>query len=224
MSAQIREQQIRRITTGELPPGERMPPERDLAHQFEVARTSVRAAIQGLQSLGVVERRGTRTQEAEHLPTVVVEPSDGRMDFVTELFETRRVLEVPIFTLAAQRADADARARVAELAGRFHDALDIAEFRRLDREFHTTLASSCGNPLLIELYGKVLDQLFRSSEFDALLGAEKNRAEVARIVADSCAAHAAIAAAFVAGDVAAVEEHAAAHVRTVERSMVADLG
>ncbi|MGI9606237.1 MAG: FadR/GntR family transcriptional regulator [Acidimicrobiales bacterium] len=223
VSSQIREQLLRRITTGELPPGARMPSERDLAEQFRVARTSVREAMQGLLSLGVIERRGNRSFVAEHLPSVVVERPDGQKDFVSELFETRRVLEVPIFSLAAARADDAARQRVADLAARFRPDLDIGEFRRLDREFHTTIASSCGNPLLIELYGKVLDELFRSREFDALLSNTENRANVKRIVADSCAAHASIAASFVSGDIAGVEQHAAGHVGSVEHSMVDDL-
>ena len=45
-----------------------IPSERDLAEQFRVARTSVREAIQGLLSLGVIERRGNRSFVVEHLP------------------------------------------------------------------------------------------------------------------------------------------------------------
>ena len=183
VSSQIRVQLQQRIETGDLAPGTRMPSERELSDQFQVARTSVREAIQGLVSLGLIERRGNRSYVAEHLPEVALGRNDDRKTFVTELFETRRVLEVPIFELATVRADDAARQRVLELSRRFEDDLDIAEFRRLDREFHTTITTSCGNPLLIELYGKVLDRLFRSSEFDALLSDVKNRPEVQRIVA-----------------------------------------
>ena len=56
-------------------------------------------------SLGVIERRGNRTCVSEHLPEVSVERGDNRKTFVRELFETRRVLEAPIFALAAERAD-----------------------------------------------------------------------------------------------------------------------
>lgn len=223
VSSQIRAQLMRRITTGDLAPGAQMPSERDLADQFQVARTSVREAMQGLLSLGVVERRGNRSFVAEHLPEVTVDVPDDRKGFVVQLFETRRVLEVPIFRLAAQRATDAERRAVADLAAKFHDDLDIASFRALDREFHTTIATACGNPLLIELYGKVLDQLFRSREFDALLGDEANRPSVRRIIADSCAAHRAISAALTDGDPAAIEQAAAGHVGSVEQSMVDDL-
>lgn len=223
VSSQIRAQLMRLITTGDLAPGQPMPSERDLADQFRVARTSVREAMQGLLSLGVVERRGNRSFVAEHLPEVTVAAPDDRLGFVTQLFETRRVLEVPVFRLAAERAGDAERQRVAAVVARFHDDLDIASFRALDREFHTTVAAACGNPLLIELYGKVLDQLFRSHEFESLLGDEQNRPSVRRIIADSCAAHRRIASALAAGDPDLIEACAADHVGSVEQSMVADL-
>lgn len=223
VSAQIRSQLLKRIETGELAPGAPMPSERDLSDRFQVARTSVREALQGLLSMGVIERRGNRSYIAEHLPTVVVEPGTNRETFVAELFETRRVLEVPIFEMAAKRADDESRQRIATIAKLFREPLDIVEFRRLDREFHTSIAQCCGNPLLIELYGKVLDELFRSGEFDELLGAVSNREEVAQIIADASAAHMAIAEAFQASDVEAVRAVTQSHLDQVEHSMVADL-
>ena len=223
VSAQIRSQLLERIKTGDLAPGTRMPSERDLSDQFHVARTSVREAMQGLLSLGVVERRGNRSFVAEYLPDVVVNRDHNNKSFVAELFETRRVLEVPVFELAAARATEEARATVKTLSAQFSSALAITEFRKLDRAFHTTIASSCDNPLLLELYGKVLDQLFRSQEFDALLGSEKNRASVEAIIAASSADHVAIADAFVASDPAAMRRATEAHLNAVEQSMLDDL-
>lgn len=223
VSGQIRFQLLHRMTTGELAPGSQMPSERALSEQFAVARTSVREAMQGLVSMGVVERRGNRSYVAEHLPDVQVEQKEAHTSFVSDLFETRRLLEVPIFELAACRADDEARNAVAALARRFDEDLELDEFRRLDREFHTTIAASCNNPLLIELYGKVLDQLFRSHEFDTLLRAEQNKDEVRLIVAASSAAHRAIAKAFVAGDTEVCRAEAVKHLDDVEHSMVSDL-
>lgn len=223
VSGQIRSQLLERITTGELAPGSRMPSERDLSERFDVARTSVREAMQGLVSTGVVERRGNRSYVAEHLPDVVFAPGGDRKSFVAELFETRRLLEVPLFELAAERASPEDRTRVAALAAKFHDGLELGEFRRLDSEFHTTVAGCCGNPLLIELYGKVLDQLFRSAAFFTLLSSERNQAEVARIIAGSAVAHRAIAVAFATGDPAVVRAAVESHLDEVEHAMVADL-
>ena len=128
-----------------------------------------------------------------------------------------------MFVMATERAGDEQRARVGALAKRFDDELDISSFRRLDREFHTTIAAACGNPLLIELYGKVLDLLFRSGEFDELLSDVTNRREVGEIITDSSVAHRAIAAAFMAGDEAAVRDATAGHLASVEQAMVENL-
>ncbi|MES4791934.1 MAG: FadR family transcriptional regulator, partial [Chloroflexota bacterium] len=54
----IREAISERIRAGLLAPGSQLPCERELSEQFGVARTSVREAMQGLVTLGVLERRG----------------------------------------------------------------------------------------------------------------------------------------------------------------------
>lgn len=223
VSAQIRAQMLQRITTGDMPPGSRIPSERELSESFSVARTSVREAMQVLLSMGVIERRGNRSFVAEQLPEVMVSTGEERRTFVTELFETRRVLEVPIFVLAAQHADDAARVQIADVAAQFVRGLDIQQFRQLDRLFHTTIASACGNSLLIELYSKVLDRLFRSADFEELLGAERNRAEVERIVEEASDAHRRIATAIGAHDIDGVRRAAETHLDEVERSLVDDL-
>jgi GntR family transcriptional regulator, transcriptional repressor for pyruvate dehydrogenase complex len=223
VSEQIRGQLLQRILSGELRPGTPLPSERVLCEHFDVARTSVREAIHGLMSLGVIERRGRRAHVVELLPEVRVPIADQRKDTVRQLFETRRVLELPIFELAAGRATDDERRDIAALADSFRADLALTEFRRLDRQFHTTLAAACGNPLLFELYGKVLDALFRSGEFESLLFDEVNEAEVAVIVAESAADHRAIADAIVAGDPVAVVARAEQHLGNVEQRMLEDL-
>ena len=45
------------ILEGSLAPGEKLPPERELAKQFEVSRPSLREAIQKLEAKGLVTRR-----------------------------------------------------------------------------------------------------------------------------------------------------------------------
>jgi len=220
---EIRDQLLSNISSGELGPGHRVPSERDLCDQFGVARTSVREAIQGLVSVGIIERRANRTYVAEHLPTVTLEAIDIRKERVRELFEVRRLIELPLMELAAKRATAPERAEVAALAERFAQPLELAEFRALDRQFHGTIALACGNSLLRELYGKVLDALFASEEFESLLEAERNKAEVAQIVELSSADHLAIAAGFVADDPSATLQSAARHLDQVEQRMIGRL-
>lgn len=220
LSSQIRDQLLGRITSGVLEPGAKVPSERSLSEQFGVARTSVREAMQGLVSMGVVVRRGNRSYVAEQLPDVSFDQVDDRKEFVRQLFETRRLLEVPIIELAAQRADDTQRAEISEIAAAFHGAMGLDEFRDLDRTFHAAISNACGNPLLVEVYGKVLARLFRSEGLESLLSDDANRDEVGVIVSEAAAQHAALAEAVADGDAEAAAREGVAHLRAVERSLI----
>jgi len=223
VTSRISEELSKRLTSGELPPGSALPSERILADQFRVGRTSVREAISGLVSLGLIERRGNGSFVTEHLPQVSIPVSDERKDFVSLLFETRRVLELPIFELAAFRATDAERADIVAVGRKFSDEMPLVEFRELDRLFHNSVAAACGNRLLFELYGKVLDALFQSEAFNSLLFDRANEEGVARIIARSGREHRAIANSLLAGDPVGVLEASEAHLESVERQIVDDL-
>ena len=220
LSAQIRDQLLERILSGALAPGVRVPSERDLSEQFRVARTSVREAMQGLLSVGVIERRGNRSYVVEHLPDVSFDQVDDRKEFVRQLFETRRLLEVPIIELATRRATPAQREEIRRVAERFSPGMELQEFRELDHAFHALISRACANPLLVEVYGKVLSRLFRSEGIEALLSDEANRTEVRQIVGDAATQHAALASAVAAGDVEGAVAEGTKHLAAVERGMI----
>ncbi len=223
VSQEVRDRLYEAIRSGALTPGAALPSERSLCEDFGVARTSIREAIQGLVGLGLVERRGNRTHVAELLPELPVAMSDSRKVKVHELFEVREAIEVPMVRYTVARATDAERDEIAELAARFTPRMDVDEFRTLDRAFHWKLASACGNDLLAELYGKVLDRLFHSADFSSLLTARVNVKAVRVIVRDSCTAHRRIADAVLRrspDDVAAAVEM---HLDQVENQLIARL-
>ena len=217
----VREALLDNIRSGALPPGSRLPSERVLCEQFAVARTSVREAIQGLASLGMVERRGNRLHVTEHLPGVNL--SDNRKRSVTHVFEVRRLVEVPMAELAARRAADDSRAWIAEIGRTFQANMGLDEFRKRDRQFHEAIAAACGNPALAELHGKVLDSLFRSTDFDSLLTARQNAAIVRQLISEATDAHRDISEGIRKGRVSLVRRAAEAHLNQVEALMVAQM-
>ena len=222
MAAEIRDRLLASMRVGDLAPGDRLPAERQLCQEFGVARTSVREAMQMLFSLGVIERRGNRAHVVEHLPSIDFSRlgPDGRKHTVRQLFETRRVIEMPIVELAVARATDAERRSIAELAKGFRPGMALGEFRALDRAFHAAIAEACGNELLAEVYRKVLAALFESDEFASLLYAEANRDEVAAIVVHAGEDHGAIADAFVSGDPVAGLAAVEAHLSDIEHRMI----
>src|SRR5690606_25405214 len=98
---------------GDLKPGEKLPPERELAKRFGVSRNSVREALQALETSGAIEiRQGggsyIKTSEVHLLSTklskTVLEAETHLLD---EMLELRRLLESEAASLAAQRASPD---------------------------------------------------------------------------------------------------------------------
>ena len=221
LTEEVRQALLESIRSGDLPTGSPMPSERTLCEQFGVARTSVREAIQGLVSLGLVERRGNRTYVTELLPDVALD--DARKRSVTDIFEVRRLVEIPIAELAARRADDQQREQIREITSAFDASMPLEEFRAADHRFHAAVASACGNSSLAELYGKVLDTLFKSTDFDSLLSASENQTVVRRVISDATKAHRDIAASLCDGDVEAVRKAAEEHLNQVEALMVAQM-
>ncbi|WP_460795787.1 FadR/GntR family transcriptional regulator [Microbacterium sp. GXF0217] len=143
----------RLIATGAVAPGERLPPERALAEQLSVSRTTVREAMHELENKRLIERtrgRGTRVRElgAEARDLDALVASAGRHDDVAEL---RFAVEPLLARLAAQRATSASIAALEELVLASTGPITAARSLELDTTFHQTLASAAGNPLLSEL-------------------------------------------------------------------------
>ena len=223
VSQEVGDRLYEAIRSGALLPGAALPSERSLCEDFGVARTSVREAIQGLVSRGLIERRSNRTYVAELLPDMPVAHADERKIKVHELFEVREAIELPMVRLTVARATDEERAEIAALASRFSANMSVQEFRALDHEFHWKLATACGNALLSELYGKVLDKLFRSSEFTSLLSARVNSKAVRLIVKESSVWHRSIADAIIRRSPDDVVTAMRNHLSSVEEHLIARL-
>lgn len=215
LSEQVRDDIQSRIASGELQPGSQLPAERALAEQFGVARTSVREAMQALVAVGVVERRGNRSFVVEQLPGAEVPEADGRKKAIRALLESRRVLELCLFELAAARATARERKEVLDLAMR-PAPTNLEEFPLVDRQFHAALAGSCANPVLVEVYGRVLDALvLQDLSAGWVLGVPEG-SDPGEVIARAAGEHRAIAEAFVAGDAVAMLAAAEQHIGPIE--------
>jgi GntR family transcriptional repressor for pyruvate dehydrogenase complex len=221
VSAEVREALIAGIRNGTLPAGSPLPPERALCEQFDVARTSVREALQGLVMIGMLEKRGNRSYVVERLPEVQFDAADRRKERVRELFEVRQVVEVPLARLAACRATESERKEILSLAAEFDNDMELHRFRELDWMFHTAVARASHNATLAELHSKVLESLFHSTEFDELLYSRSNREIVREVIRSAAHAHQAIARAIGEADWAAVVDASEAHLANVEEQMTA---
>jgi len=145
------------IKTEGMKPGDRLPPERELAKQLGISRPSLRAGLGSLISMGVLKsRQGAGTFLVDGPPALDSEPLRLLAELhgfsYEHMFETRSILEVGATGLAAERATGEDLATMAEEIAEMFAALnDPQQFLVHDMAFHRAVAAASGNPTLATL-------------------------------------------------------------------------
>jgi GntR family uxuAB operon transcriptional repressor len=147
-SAEIAAELRHSIVSGELGSHQRLAPERLLASQYGVARGTVREALSQLATEGLLEiKAGSGAYVRKHdasstLPVLNVRP--------LELIDARFALEPHICRLAVLHARQQDLIKLEELQLIMEDNVhNPVGFSQADAAFHTLLAESTGNTLLI---------------------------------------------------------------------------
>ncbi len=165
---QVAEQVERLILKGVLKPGDRLPPERDLARKFGVARSSIRDAIRTLEVMGILESRqghGTVVREisAETLVVPLHNVLMHKREMVAELLDVRRMIEPALAARAAANASEEELAQLEDILDR-----QQAKVRRgepgidEDSEFHYTVAVAARNGVILKVLDLLMDLLRES--------------------------------------------------------------
>ncbi|GGK40142.1 FadR/GntR family transcriptional regulator [Nocardia camponoti] len=154
VSAEVAAHLERLIIDGTLRAGDRLPPERELATSLNVSRSSLREAMFELESKKLVDRKQGSGSTVAAFPVGATELHDNLADLDTELAyatELRDLVEPRIAQLAAQRAVESNLLSLHDVIERSDESLSPEESMALDIEFHTLLAHSAQNPLLVTL-------------------------------------------------------------------------
>lgn len=140
------------IRLGLLPPGTRLPAERELCARLGIARSTLRQALLALAQSGhlyATRGRGGGTFVADPQPPAGPPPPEVVSQW-RETCDQRMAVEVGIAVLAAERAAPEALDGLAELVKAIDATLDdFASYRRLDVRFHVALAETTGSPGLV---------------------------------------------------------------------------
>lgn len=131
LAESVAQQLLGQIRTKGLAPGTRMPSERELMTALGVGRSTIREAMNGLAMLGVIDIRHGQG-------AFVLDPDAGTVvprgiavalsrGITRDLFEARRLVEVHVARLAAERrTDADLT-EIAEALANHERAIDTGE-------------------------------------------------------------------------------------------------
>jgi GntR family transcriptional repressor for pyruvate dehydrogenase complex len=202
------------ISSGVLRPGDRLPPEAELATQLGASRNTAREAIRALVTARVLDvRRGDGTFVTSLRPELLL---DGisfaaevlQADFSLELVAVRRILEGAATGLAAQRMTdeiiQDLRACLEQMrSAETHEVLV-----NYDTRFHGIIAAASGNATLASMLGGVSSQTIRARIWRGDLDAS--------VVSRTLQQHEDILVALLRGDPVLAEATAVLHVATTE--------
>jgi len=154
------------IASGALHPGDRLPPERELARELKISRSSLRAGIGFLSAMGVLKsRHGAGTFISSGPPALdssslsVLGALHGFLPW--QMFEAREVIEASVASLAAERATDEQIAELAEEVTEMYAAMDDPhQYLIHDIRFHRTIAKAAGNPILAALMETISVNLY----------------------------------------------------------------
>jgi len=145
------------LLEGRVGPGDRLPPERELATTLGVGRSSVREALRVLEVLGLIR---TGTGSGPTAGAIIIATPRGAMSSVLRLQVAARAFplddvvraRVMIESAVVEELAADP-ARSLDDVRTFLDAMDApdlarAEFIALDQQMHAALAEASGNVVI----------------------------------------------------------------------------
>jgi GntR family transcriptional repressor for pyruvate dehydrogenase complex len=206
------------ITEKHLRPGDKLPPERELAGMMQVSRPSLREALQALALMNIIEiRQGDGTYVTSLKPELLVEPLNFifTLDASTlfGLFEARKIVEVGLVALAAQRITAEEIVALEIcLAKSVQAAADPDAFLQADLELHKKIAAAARNPLL---------QRFMDSISQLGLASRARTNYIPGLTQQSAEDHRAIVAALKTRDPEAAQQAMLQHLNNVEQKLKA---
>jgi GntR family transcriptional repressor for pyruvate dehydrogenase complex len=198
----------RLILAGELPPGAKLPPERELATTLGISRASIRDALRDLEMRGLLER--TPDRPSSWVGRALLRELDPRTRDLLEVMEVRSIIEPPMTARAALRATAREIARLQQLVESMSPELDAEEYAPLDLAFHQAIARCTHNQLLARVL-EAVNPMTAVSRSDRLQSPERRVASIAghRRILEALRAHDPEAASAAAAEhVTAVQQHA----------------
>jgi len=179
-SEQIVEMLIKYILEGGIRSGETLPPERTLASEFNVNRTTLREALKKLEQLKLIKIRQGQGATVDDLHNASIEVLfyllnvKGEIDLgiLENILEARELFGTDVARLAAKRADENDIAQMQILMNKLVKTTDPAQLQLLDFEFFRLLSLASKNMVYILLMNmlKIIHekqlQLFLPLTFD----------------------------------------------------------
>ena len=159
------EQIMNLIKSNKLKPGDKLPPERELAEKLSISRGSLREAFRVLESRGLIKSkagggryiREIRKNGHNNTENIILSLEKSS---ILELLEAREMFEVKIAEVAAQRATPEDIDLIEKALNRMNkEKIDKYKKTESDTEFHLAIAGASHNFVFVNIIKLHLDLL-----------------------------------------------------------------
>jgi GntR family transcriptional repressor for pyruvate dehydrogenase complex len=164
-------EQIKQLMAGgELKPGDKLLPERELAERLQVSRASVREAIRALEMMGFVEiRPGDGTFVRDTNTDDIIQPLAMFLAVektsLLEMFAIRMIFETATARMAAEQASEEEVSQIKDALEKMIKSLNVQDSEKgeeYDTAFHYAVADATHNGLLIRLFRTISEDFSRA--------------------------------------------------------------
>jgi DNA-binding FadR family transcriptional regulator len=153
------------ILSSDFKAGDKLPPERDLAEQFQVSRIAIREAVRALENSGFVEIRqgvtgGTFVTDLtfEQMAGACLDLFLANKISIHELHQVRILIEPEVARLATINATPESKKRLLEAFEAENPPKEtVREDVALGTKVHFILAEMCGNRFLEAIVNSVIN-------------------------------------------------------------------
>ena len=154
------------VKRSELKPGDKLPPERELAEKLSISRNSLREAFRVLESRGLIKSkagggryvREIRKNGYSNTENIILSLEKSS---ILELLEAREIFEVKIAKIAAQRATVEDTELIEQVLNKMNEEEELKDEKKTesDTEFHLAIARASHNFVFTNIIRLHLDLL-----------------------------------------------------------------
>jgi GntR family transcriptional regulator, transcriptional repressor for pyruvate dehydrogenase complex len=176
----IVEQLCSHIADNEMVPGDRLPPERELAAKLGVSRASLSQALVALEVQGLLSVRHGDGAVLLRRPVEegAVKALREHADRLPDIIEAREALEVKLAGLAAERRTDAEMAAIDAAISAMEAEVEAGERGVLgDEQFHEAITAAAHSSLLAKLMQEI-SSLIRETRIESLSQPERPRASL----------------------------------------------
>ena len=203
------------ILLGELGPGDRLPPEKELSERLGLSRSSMREAVKALEVIRVLDvRRGDGTYVTSLEPRLLLEAMSFVIDLhddssILELLAVRRIIESAAAAMAARLITDEGIEDLRKQIASVDVSTSVEGLVAHDLEFHGAIVAAAGNSYMATLTESLSGRTARARIWRGLTQANS----VSRTLAE----HEAIVDAIASHDAQLAESLTVVHISGVEQ-------